>query len=90
MLFSRGGRKPTVDSLRRFGPVLVCKSKVASMISFLIGNNKWYQSSGVTFSEQNMDSLFVHTDAIADLGVLQCMQVEHVTDSFSSDGNTEE
>jgi hypothetical protein len=48
VLFSGCGlnRKPTVESLKRFGPVLICKSRIIRMLNFLVSQNEWYQSFG--------------------------------------------
>ncbi|KAF8122489.1 hypothetical protein EV363DRAFT_1104622, partial [Boletus edulis] len=90
VLFSGGGQKPTVDSLKRFGPVLVCKSKVSRIIDFLVTKNEWYQSIGVRYSEANMASLFDHSLAEDDYGVMQCMQVEHAKDMHQTDDEDSE
>ncbi|KAG9310673.1 hypothetical protein JVU11DRAFT_9262 [Chiua virens] len=85
VLFTGGGTKPTVESLRKFGPVLVCKSKVETMIKFLVENNEWYQSDGVRYSERNMQTLLPHDDDNSDFGLLGCLQVEHSPEGKGSE-----
>ncbi|KAF8136457.1 hypothetical protein EV363DRAFT_1119758, partial [Boletus edulis] len=65
------------ETLKKFAPVLVRKSKVISMINFLVHENAWYEAAGVRFSQENMDDLFAPTEAGEDVGVLQSMEVEH-------------
>ncbi|KAF8443744.1 hypothetical protein L210DRAFT_3611229 [Boletus edulis BED1] len=74
-----------METLKRFGPVLVLKSKVKSMIQFLVGNNEWYQAGGVRYSEEKMNTLLWYPDAGSDMGILQCMQMEHAGDTSSSE-----
>ncbi|KAF8421884.1 hypothetical protein L210DRAFT_3390581, partial [Boletus edulis BED1] len=80
VLFSGGKKKPTAETLKNFAPVLVRKSKVAAMISFLLEQNEWYRATGVRFSQKNMDDLFAPGEAGEDIGVLQSMEVDHVGD----------
>ena len=76
VLFSRSGQRPTVDVLKRFGPVLVNKRKVERMIKFLVDNNEWYRDDNVRFSPENFGQLFHEADRDSDIGVLQYMQLE--------------
>lgn len=56
--FLEKGKRPTTEMLKHFGPVLVYKSKMETMIRFLIANNEWYQAGGVCYSDDNMAVLF--------------------------------
>ncbi|KAJ7741071.1 hypothetical protein B0H16DRAFT_1324061, partial [Mycena metata] len=49
---------PTRDNIKNLKPVLVSKTRVHTMIDFLLGNNAQYMNAGVTFSQQNLDELF--------------------------------
>ena len=77
VLFSRCRQAPTIEMLKRFGPVLVNKQKVEWMIKFLVANNEWYQADDIRFSPDNFQQLFHPADAESDIGVLQYMQVEY-------------
>ncbi|KAG9310604.1 hypothetical protein JVU11DRAFT_9169 [Chiua virens] len=41
------------------------------------GNNEWYQTDDVQYSEQNMRRLFPSADYGSDYGLLDCLQAEH-------------
>jgi hypothetical protein len=83
VMFTGGSQKPTVDTLKMFRPVLVSKRKVQTMVEFLVSSNEWYTSDGITYSQANMDDLFSKADADDDAGVLQHMQIIHVSDTDS-------
>jgi hypothetical protein len=53
------------------------------MVEFLVSSNEWYMSNGITYSQANMDDLFSNADADDDAGVLQHMQIIHVSDTAS-------
>ncbi|KAG1851201.1 hypothetical protein C8R48DRAFT_750015 [Suillus tomentosus] len=59
-------------------PVLVTKSRVRKLIDFLITHNPWYQHSGVSYSQDNMDALFDEADFDADTGVLHALAICHL------------
>jgi hypothetical protein len=50
--------KPTVANIKKLSPVLVSKSRVCTMIDFLLTENEWYRSMGLSYSQVNMDDLF--------------------------------
>lgn len=77
VLFTGGKQTPSVDTLKRFRPVLVSKSKVERMINFLVERNEWYVNDGVTYSPENMQALFSPEDEGTDQAVLQHMQISH-------------
>jgi hypothetical protein len=90
VLFSGGGSRPTADTLKRFGPVLVRKSKVKNMINFLVDNNEWYQAAGIRYSEANMANLFGPSEEESDVGVLQFMQVEDAGNHHAIDSDDDQ
>ncbi|KAG1784390.1 uncharacterized protein HD556DRAFT_1435457 [Suillus plorans] len=59
-------------------PVLVTKSRVRKLIDFLITHNPWYQHSGVSYSQDNMDALFDEADFDADTGVPHALAICHL------------
>ncbi len=65
VLFVGGTTKPTRENIATlgptFGPVLVSKNRIGTMINFLIQNNPWYQSPDVTFSEENLNACTLHS-----------------------------
>ncbi|KAI6154769.1 hypothetical protein BKA82DRAFT_3968358, partial [Pisolithus tinctorius] len=75
VVFAGGAFRPTVEALRKFPPVLVSRSRVKSVIEWLISNNEWYAESGVTFSAQNLAALVAGGD---DTGVLQGIEITHL------------
>ncbi|KAJ7720620.1 hypothetical protein B0H16DRAFT_1432312 [Mycena metata] len=64
-LFIGPSTTPTRDNIRELKPVLVSKTRVQKMIEFLLTHNPQYMSSGVQFSQHNLDALFPETDAAA-------------------------
>ena len=85
ILFTGGFHRPSVEMLKRFGPVLVSKSKVQTMIDFLVNNNEWYQFGGVQYSKENMESLLKPVHKGSDVGILRFLQVEHAEDGDAAD-----
>ncbi|KAJ7659695.1 hypothetical protein DFH06DRAFT_1269127 [Mycena polygramma] len=49
---------PTRENIKDLRPVLVSKTRVQSMIDFLLTRNPYYINSGVEFSQSNLDDLF--------------------------------
>lgn len=52
------------------------------LIDWLIANNEWYKSCGVTFSADNLESL---VDGDSNSGVLHGIQIHHLPDEQSQD-----
>ncbi|KAJ7656081.1 hypothetical protein DFH06DRAFT_1269542 [Mycena polygramma] len=52
---------PTRENIKDLKPVLVSKTRVQTMIEFLLSNNPHYISWGVQFSRENLDDLFPET-----------------------------
>ena len=67
---------PTKDTIARFGPILVRKSRVKSMITFLLDNNPHYTPvNGFGFSEENLNRLF---DDGVNEGVPSSVHIGHI------------
>ncbi|KAG1848990.1 hypothetical protein F4604DRAFT_1883847 [Suillus subluteus] len=52
--------------------------RVHQLIDFLLENNPWYQHSGVSYSQTNMDSLFDAADKDVDCTVPLALQICHL------------
>jgi Helitron helicase-like domain at N-terminus/PIF1-like helicase len=57
-LFIGGLVRPTRQNIAGLKPVLVSKKNVSVMLDFLLSRNRWYRSSGVVFSQKNMEAIF--------------------------------
>ncbi|KAI6147659.1 hypothetical protein BKA82DRAFT_4354838 [Pisolithus tinctorius] len=75
MVFAGGAFCPTAEALHKFPPVLVIKSRVKSIIEWLISNNKWYMKKGIMFSEENLTSLVTSKE---DTSVLWGIEITHL------------
>ena len=82
VVFAGGKFTPTKETLKRFPPVLVSKRKVKCIIDWLIANNEWYKSHGVTFSAENLETL---VDSDGDSGVLRGIQIHHLPNEGTAD-----
>ncbi|KAF8215291.1 hypothetical protein K438DRAFT_1902014 [Mycena galopus ATCC 62051] len=61
-LFVGASTVPTKENIKTLRPVLVSKTRVQLMLDFLLHRNSFYAAAGVTFSKDNLDSLFSGTD----------------------------
>lgn len=68
-LFSGSKEKPTADNISKLSPVLVSKTRVRTILEFLLTRNPWYQASGAVFSPENYADLFCVSDANKDEAV---------------------
>ncbi|KIN93903.1 hypothetical protein M404DRAFT_35596 [Pisolithus tinctorius Marx 270] len=84
VVFAGGSFRPSPDTLRRFPPVLVSRSRVKCVIEWLISNNEWYSKSGITFSAENLAALI---EGEEDEGVLQGIEITHLRDDDTVDGS---
>ena len=75
VLFSGGNEKPSADNIRKLSPCLVSKTKVCTLLDFLLKRNLWYQSSGVEFSLENLNDLFTEEDQDKDTAVPQAVEL---------------
>ncbi|KAJ7126132.1 hypothetical protein C8R44DRAFT_830719 [Mycena epipterygia] len=57
-LFIGSDTIPTRDNIRNLGPVLVSKTRVEKLIKFLLEENAFYSAADLTFSQDNLNSLF--------------------------------
>ncbi|KAJ7837464.1 hypothetical protein B0H13DRAFT_1545860, partial [Mycena leptocephala] len=54
---------PTRENIKGLKPVFVSKTRVLTMLDFLLTKNPYYKSCGVQFSQENLDDLFQeHSD----------------------------
>ncbi|KIO08030.1 hypothetical protein M404DRAFT_77745, partial [Pisolithus tinctorius Marx 270] len=75
VVFAGVAFRPSVEALRKFPLVLVSRSRVKSVIEWLISNNEWYVESGITFSAENLVALVMGGE---DTGVLQGIEITHL------------
>ncbi|KAI0354167.1 hypothetical protein OH77DRAFT_1549184, partial [Trametes cingulata] len=75
-----GDKKPTKDTIEKLRPVLVRKSRVKTMIDFLISKNKNYAvCDGFRgFSQRNLDELFGQNSVEVEQGVPCSMEIGHI------------
>ncbi len=78
-----GQTKPTKETIRRLRPVLVRKSRVKAMITFLVESNIHYQRSSEFhgFSRTNLDLLFGEEDVGEDCAVPCAMEWGYLEES---------
>jgi len=77
---------PSRSTIKRFSPILVRKSRIKSMISFLLAHNGHYQlSDGLQFSQSNLDALF---DQGEDEGLASSVHVGHLPHNDAVEGAT--
>ncbi|KIK87388.1 hypothetical protein PAXRUDRAFT_35378 [Paxillus rubicundulus Ve08.2h10] len=78
VVFSGRVAKPTKETIKKFKPVLVLKSRVELLITFLMANTKWYQDHDVHFSRPNLGALFDDEVSSEDEGILNSLQIMHL------------
>ncbi|KAH7903449.1 hypothetical protein BJ138DRAFT_1138730 [Hygrophoropsis aurantiaca] len=83
-LFIGGKERPTADTLKKIGPVLVTKSIVEKMINFFCQNNHYYGDAGVAYSQENMDALFAPEDGDSDVAVPQGVEITYLAENEAS------
>lgn len=57
VLFVGGESPPTTDTIREMKPLLVSKTRVATMLRFLVENNPYYREAGLQFSQRNLNAI---------------------------------
>jgi hypothetical protein len=78
VIFAGHTEKPSRETVKQMRPILVTKSIVKTLIDFLVTNNPWYQQSGVSYSQENMDALFEEVDGDVDTSLPQALQICHL------------
>ncbi|KAJ7687298.1 hypothetical protein B0H17DRAFT_1136419 [Mycena rosella] len=85
---------PTRENIRKLSPVLVSKTRVERIITFLLAEKAFYSSSATSFSRENLDTMFGSDWAGSDSGVptgveLQCLPDPSTgpTDSYADQGD---
>ncbi|RPD77265.1 hypothetical protein L226DRAFT_544690 [Lentinus tigrinus ALCF2SS1-7] len=79
-----GRTPPTKDTIGRLGPILVRRSIVQTIITFLVTRNPFYTPDAQTFfgfSPTNLNALFSLEDSRRDLAVPCAMDVGFISDS---------
>ncbi len=85
-LFIGGKQKPTKDNIKDLSPVLVSKNRVQTMLEFLIDNNQWYQSAGISMSKDNINQLF-EAGEINDCAIPHAVEIGHLPSDESYNFN---
>lgn len=91
-LFIGGVTVPTVENIKKLNPIMVSKSRVFSMINFLVERNPWYSAGGAMFSRENFDDLFHPSDSDTDMGLLKSVELAHLpseAEGGSGSGNAD-
>ena len=87
-----GKTKPSLGTIEGLRPVLVRKSRVLTVINFLLGHNPRYMSCSAGpfrgFSQENLDSLFGPGTEMQDEGVPCAMEVGHIEVNDAVEGAT--
>ncbi len=88
-----GKTKPTPKTIEKLRPVLCRKSRLRTIITFLVGSNPAYrvtdQSDYQGFSEANLNELFGQGTEMLDEGVPCAMEVGHIDFSDAVEGATD-
>lgn len=86
-----GETKPTAENIEKLWPILVRKSRVKTMIDFLVAHNPMYAVSSTFqgYSQHNMDRLFGDGTATLNQGVPCAMEIGHIKSSDAVKGATE-
>ncbi|OJT07430.1 ATP-dependent DNA helicase PIF1 [Trametes pubescens] len=86
-----GENKPTLDNIQALSPILVRKSRVQTMIQFLVANNQSYRVSDSFkgYSQDNMDALLGAGTTDKPAGVPCAMEIGHIFSSDAVSGATE-
>ncbi|KAJ7665252.1 hypothetical protein DFH06DRAFT_985794, partial [Mycena polygramma] len=81
---------PSRHTIRKLGPVLVRKSRVKTMIQFLVDNNPHYGhlSGFMGFSEENFNKLFDSSADPGDKGVPCAVHIGHLVPNEAVDSAT--
>lgn len=88
-LFTGGKTKPTRENIARLSPVLVSKTRIRTLIDFLLEENPWYIHSGMTFSSNNLADLFPSVEGDNEEGVPSGVDICHLSDpSTEADAGT--
>ncbi len=86
-LFIGGKKKPTKKNIKDLSPILVSKNRVQTMLDFLISSNQWYQSAGISISEENMNLLFEGNEH-NDCAIPRSVEIGHLPSNESYNFNT--
>ncbi|KAF8188606.1 hypothetical protein K438DRAFT_1907443 [Mycena galopus ATCC 62051] len=74
-LFIGPATAPSLHNIKHLKPVLVSKTRVETIIQFLLGRNAFYTSAGLQFSASNLDDIFPgsHDEGVPQAVELCCL-----------------
>ncbi|KAG1874903.1 hypothetical protein F4604DRAFT_2008883 [Suillus subluteus] len=79
VIFAGHKQAPTRETVKLMRPVMVTKSQGADSLSIFSSIIiQWYQRSGMSYSQENMDALFDATDSEVDCTVPCALQICHL------------
>ncbi|OJT07088.1 ATP-dependent DNA helicase PIF1 [Trametes pubescens] len=86
-----GEKQPTRDTIKKLNPLLVRKSRVKTMIDFLLKHNPKYAVSPTFrgYSQENMDALYADNRPSNDEDVLCAMEMGHIPVNDAVEGATD-
>ncbi|KAI0040155.1 hypothetical protein FA95DRAFT_1585108 [Auriscalpium vulgare] len=73
-----GGQEPTIETIKKFHPVLVSKNRVEKMAKFLLANNKNYVDLGMQYSAANLTDLCDTPYFSGDMGITKAVEIQHI------------
>ncbi|RPD53753.1 hypothetical protein L226DRAFT_469967, partial [Lentinus tigrinus ALCF2SS1-7] len=79
-----GRTPPTKDTIGGLSPVLVCRSIIQTLITFLVARNPFYIPDGETFfgfSPTNLNALFGPEDSHRDVAIPCAMDIGFISDT---------
>lgn len=79
---------PSRDNIKKLGPVLVSKSRVSTMLDFLLSRSSWYLGAGVRYSQENMNDLFDTEDSSSDVAVPKAVELCCLPDDRGASSST--
>ncbi|KAI0352245.1 hypothetical protein OH77DRAFT_1409659, partial [Trametes cingulata] len=86
-----GQMQPSQATIEKLTPILVRKSRVKTIIKFLITHNPHYRPGSTDFqgySQQNLDNLLGPGTSEVDEGMLCSMEIGHIAHNDAVDGAT--
>ncbi|KAH7904256.1 hypothetical protein BJ138DRAFT_964713, partial [Hygrophoropsis aurantiaca] len=87
-LFIGGRDKPTAETLKRIGPVLVTKSIVEKLICFFCERNPYYRDAQVSYSQAHLDDLFDEHERDRDVAVPRGVEIAHLAETDALNAGT--
>ncbi|KAJ7692402.1 hypothetical protein B0H17DRAFT_934044, partial [Mycena rosella] len=82
-LFIGSETVPTRDNIKKLGPVLVSKTRVQTILDFLLKENAYYVASGTTFSQSNFDNMLGSEWDGMDAGIPSGIELGCLPDAYT-------